>query len=350
MEDIMSRFIQLHLLTAYPPSNLNRDDLGRPKTAVVGAAQRLRISSQSLKRAWRTSELFRRRVDDQMGVRTRTMGERVYRRLVARGMPEERANMWAQSLSGSLGKLKSKSRISETLVFFGHEEMRAIDSFVEQIDLEQDPPKDTRTLIKDLMKHKHNAVDVAMFGRMLAEHPEFNTEAAVQVAHAFTVNPVAVEDDYFTAVDDLSRDDETGAGHVSQTEFGSGLFYLYVCISRDLLVENLGGNEKLALAALGALCEAAAKVSPGGKQNSFASRAYASYVLAEKGPHQPRTLAVSFFKPISSSNLVADAIAALIAARIKMDKAYGPCSESHYAVDAWSGEGSFEELIQFVQE
>ncbi|MCE1695390.1 type I-E CRISPR-associated protein Cas7/Cse4/CasC, partial [Enterobacter hormaechei] len=99
-----------------------------------------------------------------------------------------------------------------------------------------------------------------------------------------------VENDYFTAVDDLNNGKtDTGSSHIGETGFAAALFYSYICINKSLLIENLAGNEALANRAIAALTEAAVKIAPSGKQNSFGSRAYASYVLAEKGEYQPRS-------------------------------------------------------------
>jgi len=107
------------------------------------------------------------------------------------------------------------------------------------------------------------AVDIAMFGRMLASSPAFNVEAACQVAHAISVHPVVIEDDYFTAVDDLNNGmEDMGAAHIGETRFAAGLFYSYICINRELLIQNLDGNEDLANKAIRALTEAAVKVAP----------------------------------------------------------------------------------------
>src|SRR5690606_38759447 len=135
------------------------------------------------------------------------------------------------------------------------------------------------------------------FGRMLADDPAFNREAAVQVAHAINTHRAVVEDDYYTAVDDLkTAAEDAGAGFVGEAGFGAGLFYLYLCIDRDLLARNLGGDGELAQAGVAALVEAAARVAPKGKQASFASRAHASYALIERGAAAPRTLAAAFLK------------------------------------------------------
>lgn len=146
-----------------------------------------------------------------------------------------------------------------------------------------------------------------MFGRMLASSPSFNKEAAVQVAHAITVHKVAVEDDFFTAIDDLNKNDvDAGAGHLGDTEFGAGLFYLYICIDRQLLLENLDNNLELTKQTISALLEACTTISPTGKQNSFASRARAMFCLAEKGNQQPRSLHAS--KQIEDKDVLAKSI------------------------------------------
>ncbi len=343
----MTQFIQLHLLTFYPPSNLNRDDLGRPKTAVVGGTTRLRISSQSLKRAWRTSDLFQHALDGHIGVRTKALGEEVFRALTNKGVPEENAGKWAREIAAVFGKLKKESLEIEQLAHISPEERTAVEALVEKLATGQNGPTG-----KDLdLLMKCRAVDIAMFGRMLADTPKYNIEAAVQVAHAFTVHEVAVEDDFFTAVDDLNKGEEDrGAGHMGETEFGSGTFYVYVCINHGLLLENLGKNEELARQSLRALVEAAAKVSPTGKQNSFASRAYANYLLAEKGPQQPRSLAAAFIEGGGGGSGSSDSASVLRATRENMEKVYGPCAEASCFMNAKTGEGSLAAILDFVSE
>lgn len=299
----MSRFVQLHVLTSYPPSNLNRDDTGRPKTAVIGDCTRLRISSQSLKRAWRTSDIFESALKGHIGTRTKEKGISIYQSLRQQDVGEKNAREWAKAIASQFGKLKSDKKTDdnedlhvEQLVHFSPEEEKAIDELVSQLVASGVAP--TEDDLK-LLRKQHSAADIAMFGRMLASSPSFNTEAAVQVAHAITVHKAAVEDDYFTAVDDLNNGEEdSGAAHIGELGFGAGVFYLYICIDRELLQKNLGGDAELTQAALNAFVQAVTKVSPTGKQNSFASRAYASFVLAEKGDQQPRSLAQAFLKPV----------------------------------------------------
>ncbi|MCK9229452.1 MAG: type I-E CRISPR-associated protein Cas7/Cse4/CasC [Syntrophales bacterium] len=350
----MSNFIQLHLLTSYPPSNLNRDDLGRPKTAIMGGKNRLRVSSQSLKRAWRTSSIFAESMKGHIGIRTKTMGLEIYEALKSKGVAENNAKEWAKQIAEVFGKAKKTNAAKpleeleiEQLAHFSPEEKKGIDVLVDKLATTKTAPSSDDL---KLLKESHTAADIAMFGRMLASSPAFNTEAAVQVAHAITVHDVAVEDDYFTAVDDLNKGDEDmGAAHIGETEFGAGVFYLYICINRDLLQENIGGKV-LADKAMGALVEAAAKVSPNGKQNSFASRAYASYILAEKGEQQPRSLSVAFLKTIKGEDILSKAIEALERKRENMDAVYGKCAEAIKTMNAETGEGSLEEIITFVTE
>ena len=351
----MNRFLQLHLLTSYPPSNLNRDDLGRPKTAIMGGETRLRISSQSLKRAWRTSDAFAEALQGHVGTRTKEMGNRVLAQLIEAGVKEEHAREWARSIASQFGKLKKQKDDGteealhiEQLAHFGPDEAAAINDLCKAMAERQNGPEDEEL---KLLRGQQQAADIALFGRMLAANPSFNVEAAAQVAHAITVHKVAVEDDFFTAVDDLNTGEEDmGAGHMGETEFGAGLFYLYVCIDRELLIKNIQGDRELAKKILAALVESAATVSPTGKQNSFASRARASYVLAETGNQQPRSLSVAFLESVRSTAMLKDAIKRLTDARDKMDQVYGPCAENRRELNAYSGEGSLADVIACATE
>ena len=354
----MSRFVQLHLLTNYPPSNLNRDDTGRPKTALVGDATRLRISSQSQKRAWRTSDIFEVSLAGHLGTRTKMMGNEIFTALKASGVAEKAARDWTKAIVARFGKLKSDKKTDndedlqiEQLAHFSPEEKAAIDALVKACADRKNAP--TADALRLLGKPK-NAVDIAMFGRMLADSPAYNMEAAVQVAHAITVHKSAVEDDYFSAVDDLNKGlEDKGAGHIGESGYGAGLFYLYLCINRELLKENLGGDGTLTRKALEALINAVTKVSPTGMQNSHASRAYASYVLAEKGDQQPRSLAQAFLKPVKpfdDEDMLYKSVKAIAKRRDNFDKVYGACADARYEINVENGEGTLAELVTFVQE
>jgi len=351
----MSEFIQLHLLTSFPPANVNRDQLGRPKSAKMGGSDRLRISSQSLKRSWRTADLFQEALADHLGTRTKRLGVDIYKAFKEAGIKEKDAKEWAKTIAGVFGKVKKEKENDpeeefeiEQLVHVSPAERASLDALVQTLIAEQrGPEKDDL----DLLRKDEQAVDVALFGRMLASTPAFNVEAACQVAHAISVHPVVIEDDYFTAVDDLTNSDaDSGAAHIGEAGFAAGLFYLYICINKDQLIENLGGNTELANQAVAALVETAAKVPPNGKQNSFASRAYASYILAEKGQAQPRSLSVAFLKAIDNrqnDNFGLEAIRELQSHRDNINAVYG-LAIPHYQINALTGEGSLQALLDFI--
>ncbi|MGR9116781.1 MAG: type I-E CRISPR-associated protein Cas7/Cse4/CasC [Gammaproteobacteria bacterium] len=367
----MSRFLQLHLLTAYPPANLNRDDQGSPKTAKMGGYDRLRVSSQCLKRTWRTSDNFQQAMTGHIGTRTKEMGVKIYGYLISKGIEHENALEWSKPIAGVFGKLKQLSKKEkddlkklseearrkkeleeveiEQLAFFDSEEENTIFALADKL-IERGSAPETDEL--NFLRQKVKDVDIALFGRMLASSPAFNVEAACQVAHAISVHPVVIEDDYFTAVDDLNNGlEDMGAAHIGETRFAAGLFYSYLCINRELLIENLGGNEELANKAIRALTEAAVKVAPEGKQNSFATRAYASFVLAEKGDQQPRSLSVAYLKPImdrENDDFITDAIEALNTQKENFDKVYEPCADDRYELNVPEGKGSLSKLLDFV--
>lgn len=341
----MTQFIQLHLLISYPPANLNRDDLGQPKTAKLGGVERLRVSSQSLKRAWRTSELFQQKLAGTIGTRTKRLGREAFEVLSKAGVAEKQAREWASQIAQVYGAVKKEAPLDiEQLVHIAPEEWATLDALLVTLAEEKRAPSQEEL---DALLHEQHAVDIAMFGRMLAAKTERNAEAAVQVAHAIGVHASAIEDDYFTAVDDLNKDD-SGAGHVGEAGFAAAVFYQYLCIDRDLLKRNLGGDEALTQKALCALTEAALKVGPSGKQNSFASRAYAHFALVEKGSQQPRSLTLAFVKPVADGDYLHEAVAALKRVQLNMDKVYGPCADTRREINVLDGEGSVAELLDFV--
>lgn len=380
----MSRFIQLHILTSYPAANLNRDDLGAPKSMRLGEANRLRVSSQSLKRAWRTSETFRAVLGgDHLGTRTKELGRKVFAALTQGAsldavwddpettgplpaLKEKKAAEIARAVAGVFGKLKTAKDAKEDeagqkraellasleieqLAHISREERDAVAGLTETCRSSGTVPEKESL---DLLRRGVKAADIAMFGRMLAASARFNVEASVQVAHAVTVHRAVAEDDFFTAVDDLNRDD-AGAGHMGVAEFGAGVYYLYVCIDRALLAENLSGDAGLVEKSLRALVTAACTVAPIGKQASFASRAYACFALAETGNEAPRNLSLAFLKPVGErpdereANIGEAAVARLLATKSAMDSVYGQQLSSK-SFNVFNGEGTLAELVTFA--
>lgn len=364
----MTKFIQVHALTVYAPSNLNRDDTGRPKTARFGGVERLRISSQAQKRAIRTSRSFLDRVGENRGERTQRLGEVVRTHLLNKNIDAEKATRIARDIAGVFGKIKDEkaadkasrdtSTYIEQLAFVSAAERKSALDWAEKLAAGGSLPEKASESAAALLNEADGAIDIAMFGRMLAAAPDYNREAAVQVAHAITTHKVAVEDDFYTAVDDLKRPaEDAGAGFIGELGFGSGVFYLYACIDRDLLKSNLADDEALTQTAIAAFVEALATTSPTGKQASFASRARASYMRIEKGRQQPRSLAAAFLKPVRDDDLLAASIARIEDPKhglvAQMNEAYGNCYEGDKLMQFIPGAdgtntGSLPELIQFA--
>jgi len=353
----MSRFIQLHALTVYPLSNPNRDDTGRPKSATYGGVPRLRLSSQALKRAIRMSSVFQSELDGHLGERTQRIGDVVMKALAEQGVEDEERRLdIAETVTGVFGKIDA-ARMKEDgavrtrqLAFISPDERRRAIELAEQAAAGEKMPSPAE-LKKEILRTADGAADIAMFGRMLADDPGYNREAAVQLAHAFTTHRVIVEDDFYTAVDDLKEPaEDTGAGFIGETGFGSGVFYLYGCIDRDLLERNLEGDAALASRAIAAFVSAFTSATPSGKRTTFAHQTRASYLLAEKGEQQPRSLAAAFLSGVHDDDLLIASIDALDKLRDALDNAYGPCADARVTLNVSKGESTIADVIAFAAE
>ena len=351
----MTRFVQLHFLTIYPPSNPNRDDQGRPKTAVYGGVPRLRLSSQSLKRAARLSDAMRKGLDGYMGERTQRIGDEVRKHLLDKGAQDKQADKIAKDIADIFGKVdeaaikKNPAHVrTRQLAFVSPDERAAAFDWADKMLAGEDKPDNLKKVV---LRTADGAVDVAMFGRMLADDPDFNRDAAVQLSHAITTHQAVVEDDYYTAVDDLKRPaEDMGAGFVGEAGFGSGVYYLYACINTDLLVKNLDGDRGLARRAMEAVVEAFATATPSGKRNSYGHHARASYIRAEAGETQPRSLAAAFLRPVAGVDLMRASVDALEAMATKFDGAYGPQADAGETMDVDKGVGSLGAIKIFVSQ
>jgi len=329
----MTTFFQFHSLTRYGLSNPNRDDQGRPKQAMIGGSPRLRMSSQSIKRALRESAFFALDLKSNRGTRTKRLHDHLFTRLIEQGQSEKDAARIAGQVAEVFGKLEAPTkgearRHATTLAFISPEEWACAEDLADKAAAGEDLP-DKKALTKLVLRKADGAVDIAMFGRMLADNADYNREAAVQVAHAFTTHAAQIQEDWYSAVDDLNKKEETGAGHLGETGFGSGIYYQYVCVNADLLVENLAGDTDLAAKGAEALLQALVQATPRGKQNSFAHHPRAEYLLAEIGPQAPRDLSGAFFAPVTGQPWFDASVTALEDTRAALDAAYGPgCTDS----------------------
>lgn len=291
----MRTYIDVHVLQTVPPSNLNRDDAGSPKQAVYGGVRRSRVSSQAWKRA--TRQAFEDMVSrSELGTRTRKISALLINRIEARGIGGEAATRIATQLLGELG-IKSGKKETDTayLLFFGRPQL---DALVEKVadrlptlaDLDENGMKEALAdvSVRAVLGEGH-PIDVALFGRMVADIPNLNVDAAVQVAHALSTHAVETEFDYYTAVDDENTADETGAGMIGTLEFTSATLYRYATVGLHQLVDNLGDSEA-ALQALRNFLMAFTTSMPTGHQNSYAHRTIPNLVTIAVRTDQPSTL------------------------------------------------------------
>jgi len=337
-------FLQIHTLTAYPASLLNRDDAGLAKRIPFGNAVRLRVSSQCLKRHWR-EDLAPRLPELPDGQRTRSFFTRtVLPRAIGAGVPQPLAESLIEPLAKAVidGGVKEGGDLNQP-VLFG---LREADYFV-QLLREASQADDPKKALEERLKSKEEkdnlkamsksaaGLTAALFGRMVTSDLLARVDAPVHVAHAFSVHAASTEMDYFTVVDDLNREDETGAAHANQTELGAGLYYGYVAVDVPLLVSNLTGCEakdwqgqdgSTARRVLEVLIDSILRQSPGAKKGSTAPYAWADALYLEAGRGQPRALSNAFLdalRPEGKSDLRNAALSRLAAYVKQLDEMYG---------------------------
>ncbi len=387
----LPRFLQIHTLHNYPAALLNRDDAGLAKRLPYGDKVRTRISSQCLKRHWRVADdaFALKRLDVPMAVRSRTFVDRISSAMREEGIDETVSEVVALAVRDAMkkpldklikeaGKKKSskKGKKAENSDIqdesaegeeSGGDQKQAILLGVAEYEYltrtcvdvaKQASAEDARMALLSRLKAEHenlkqiplnSGLESALFGRMVTSDLLASRDAAVYVAHAFTVHEAQVENDYFTVVDDLLRDaGETGSAGIFDTELASGLYYGYVVIDVPQLVANLEGiaiqdwnratPEQRALAGrvVQHLLHLVATVSPGAKRGSTAPFAWAKFMLVEAGDWQPRSLAGAFQNALPSSQpgLRKATVQRLSDEIAQMDAAYGaPLARRYLSVD-----------------
>ena len=334
------RFLQIHSLHGYPAALLNRDDSGLAKRMTYGGTTRTRISSQCLKRHWRVSDdIYALSGIDGATAATRSreiVTRRVIEPLIEAGHDEEIIKVIGEEFQLAVYGDKGGTRQGRQPLLLGEPEIEYLAREAQKIaDAHASDPQAASDAAKDWRKSANanmkalrencslpGGLVAALFGRMVTSDVEANIDAAVHVAHAFTVHEEESESDYFTVVDDLHRiEDDAGADHIGESELTSGLFYGYVVLDREMLLCNLGGDTEMADEVTRRLVHLIAMVSPGAKLGSTAPYDYASWLLIEAGEYQPRSLAEAFRKPCKA--LVDEAEAAVNTHIEKIDAAYG---------------------------
>lgn len=309
-------YIDVHILQTVPPSNLNRDDAGSPKQAIYGGARRARVSSQAWKRATRTQFRDMPEVDpSRLGTRTKRVSQLLTRRLAERThLGEEAAARLSTALLAEQLKIKAGKKAEETayLLFFGVAQLDAI------IDLVADRAHELAALPDDALAKTvaelpvqakltaGHPIDVALFGRMVADIPALNVDAATQVAHALSVHPIEIEFDYYTAVDDEKpASEDAGAAMIGTVEYTSATLYRYATLNVFQLAENLGNDMAATVEATRAFLKAFVESMPTGHQNTFAHRTLPNLAVFTIRTDQPVNLVSAFETPIRNSSGIA---------------------------------------------
>ena len=345
----MKSVLELHILQNFAPSNLNRDDTGSPKDAFFGGVRRARISSQSLKRAMRQYFREQRLLEPQeLAVRTKRLSKELTDRLVTLGHEAEDAQPKVIAALGGMS-LKVDEAKTQYLLFLGEKEIGKIADLIhlrwDDLKIEvsegkkgKDAKKDAKNAIPpELGKQLREtldggrAVDVALFGRMLADLPERNADAASQVAHALGTGRAEREFDFYTAVDDLKPDDTAGADMLGTVEFVSATYYRYANLDLEQLRTNLQNDTGLLLRGVEAFLRASIYAAPSGKQNTFAAHNLPSFVgFTVRRDASPRSLANAFETPIQGAKLVEQSLKALGREWEKQERVYAQAGTTHY--------------------
>lgn len=307
-------FVDMHAIQIVPPSNLNRDDTGSPKTAQYGGVKRARVSSQSWKRAMR--EYFLEAVGaENLGTRTLRLTKYIADNIKKQKteINDENALIMAENLinqcgirkNGKLNKVFTldKNKKIESFIFLSNEQIKALAE--KAIALDDELKKDSKYMIKydDVRKviKEFPSIDIALFGRMLAKDPLLNEDASSQVAHAISTHGVQTEFDFYTAVDDLAPEDNTGAGMLGTIEFNSSTLYRYANVAIHEFANQIKNKENV-IKAIKLYVKAFANSMPTGKINTFANQTLPQFVMVTLRKDRPVNLISAFEEPVKYSN------------------------------------------------
>ena len=259
--------IEFHILQSFPVTCLNRDDVGAPKTAIVGGVQRARVSSQAWKRPVR---MAMHEFGITHGTRTKLINRLIADACLAKGATPEQAQNCGDKLEGAFIKKKAEKKAkngkeiaveneeiaaestsdkTDTLLFLSPNEVAILALAFEEkgfnpneVITQKDQKKQAKEIADLIGKTSEaiDAVDIALFGRMVAQAADMNVEAAASFSHAISTHKVSNEVEFFTALDDLAT--EPGSAHMGSLEFNSATYYRYVSLDLGQLCQTLAGQ------------------------------------------------------------------------------------------------------------
>ncbi len=284
-------FLDINVIQILPPSNINRDDTGSPKTAQYGGVRRARVSSQSWKKAMR--DYFKENSEkSNIGVRTLKIVDFVAEKIVKLdpGKSYDEAMKLAEKVINDAGVKTAKSQ-AKALFFMGNSQAEKLaNAALNDIS----DKKELTGILKS-----NPAIDIALFGRMVADDPSLNEDASCQVAHAISTHAVETEFDFFTAVDDLSKEDSQGAGMLGTVEYNSSTLYRYANVAVHEFLKQIGDKEQT-VQSLKLLIEAFVNSLPTGKVNTFANTTLPEFVMISIRDDRPVNLVSAFENPVKA--------------------------------------------------
>lgn len=284
-------FLDVYAIQTVPPSNINRDDTGSPKTAQFGGVRRARVSSQSWKRAIRKYFLDNS-AEKNVGIRTleivRYLADKIRERDSSKS--EEEAMQLAEETFAA-AKISTKDHKAKALFFLGETQA---DRLVEAALAGNKDKKEIQSILKE-----NPSIDIALFGRMVADDPSLNEDASCQVAHSISTHEVKTEFDFYTAVDDLAPEDNAGAGMIGTIEYNSSTLYRYANVAVHELEKQMKGQGKLE-ESLQLFIEAFVKSMPTGKVNTFGNQTLPQALLVVLRQDRPVNLVSAFEQPVTS--------------------------------------------------
>lgn len=353
----MSTFIDIHVLQTVPSSNINRDDTGSPKSAIFGGVRRARVSSQAWKRATRKD--FATYLDaTQRGVRTRRVMADLVDQIIALDTtlthgaaqnlakdvmaaaskiafekPQSKKSKTAEADADAVDPAAEEGLLSKYLLFLSNQQITRLAELALTGRDGAIDKKAAKQALKD-----GNGIEVALFGRMIADDPVYNVDAGVQVAHAISTHAVETEYDYYTAVDDAQPGEDSGAGMIGVVEFSSSTLYRYATINLDQLRANIG-DSKVTADAVEAFVRSFVMSMPTGKQNTFANTTLPDAVIAQVRTRRPVNLVGAFEDPIVTKpgvSLSLQSVDALAQKALEVDAAFGTAPTKAYVIAAGS--------------
>lgn len=285
-------YLDIHAIQTLPPSNINRDDTGSPKTAQYGGVRRARVSSQSWKRAMR--QYFAEHSDASLGVRTKHIVEYVADQICQQdpSVSREKALELAEKVLNGAG-ISTKDKLAKALFFLGRQQ--AVNLASAALNNVTDKAELKKILLGNV------DIDIALFGRMVADDASLNEDASAQVAHAISTHAVETEFDYYTALDDQNPDDQSGAGMLGTIEYNSETLYRYANVAVHELNRQLGNTDNT-INALKLFVEAFSNSMPTGKMNTFANTTLPQAIMVNVRTDRPVNLVSAYEKPVRSTN------------------------------------------------